>query len=90
MFRKLFMLGLFVFLSTVSAESNNNEYKVAGVNLGDNALNSKDIKILSKELVALKIKGVSICRQLGIVHHRKHTSSNAAKAIIETLHNYKQ
>ena len=45
--------------------------------------------MLSKELIALKIKGISISRQLGFVHHRKHTNSNAAKAIIETLRSNK-
>lgn len=45
--------------------------------------------MLSKELAALKISGVSISRQLGFVNHRKHTNSNAANAIIETLRRYK-
>jgi DNA-binding transcriptional LysR family regulator len=43
--------------------------------------------MLSAELVALKVKGINISRQLGFVFHPSHTLSNAAKAIIETLRN---
>ncbi|WP_455216795.1 LysR family transcriptional regulator [Kaarinaea lacus] len=45
--------------------------------------------MLNQELVALKVKGVSISRQLGIVNHRKHTNSNAARALMETLEKFK-
>lgn len=45
--------------------------------------------MLNEELLALKVKGISICRQLGIVHHCKHTNSNAAKVIIKTLREQK-
>jgi DNA-binding transcriptional LysR family regulator len=41
--------------------------------------------MLSQELVSLNIRDIRISRQLGIVHHRKHTLSNAANAIIEVL-----
>jgi DNA-binding transcriptional LysR family regulator len=41
--------------------------------------------MLSKEIVVLDVKGINISRQLGFVHHPRHTLSNAAKAIIETL-----
>ena len=41
--------------------------------------------MLSDQLSTLKVKGVGLSRQLGIVYHRKHTSSNAAKAIIKIL-----
>jgi len=46
--------------------------------------------MLSEDLVALKIRGMNICRELGIVHHQKHTNSNAAKALIETLRSDKK
>ena len=47
------------------------------------------LTMLSEELVCLKVKGIAISRQLGIVHHRKHTRSNAANALIKTLYSNK-
>jgi len=41
--------------------------------------------MLTRELVQLNVRGIHISRQLGIVHHRKHTLSNAANAIIHVL-----
>ena len=41
--------------------------------------------MLSDELVTLNVKGIKLSRQLGFVFHPRHTLSNAAKAIIETL-----
>jgi DNA-binding transcriptional LysR family regulator len=43
--------------------------------------------MLSAEIVALDVKGITISRQLGFVFHPRHTLSNAATAIIETLRN---
>ena len=41
--------------------------------------------MLSKEIVTLNVNGINISRQLGFVHHPRHTLSNAAKAIIGVL-----
>lgn len=46
--------------------------------------------MLNEELVSLKVRAITMSRQLGIVHHRKHTLSNAAGALIETLRSHKQ
>lgn len=42
--------------------------------------------VRGKELRVLKLQGVNLHRTLGIVHHRARTLSNAAKAMIELLH----
>ena len=42
--------------------------------------------MLDEELVALKIGGMKLSRQLGIVRHQARTLSNAARAMIEALH----
>lgn len=41
--------------------------------------------MLSEELLALKVRGMTLTRQLGIVRHRARTLSNAASAMITTL-----
>ena len=43
--------------------------------------------LLSKELTVLKIPGLSLSRQLGVVWHQQRTLSNAASAMLETLDN---
>jgi DNA-binding transcriptional LysR family regulator len=45
--------------------------------------------MLSKELIPLKIRGITLVRQLGIVRHRARTLSNAASAMINTLQSLK-
>ena len=41
--------------------------------------------MLDKDLVVLKVRGMTLTRQLGIVRHRTRTLSNAASAMITTL-----
>lgn len=45
--------------------------------------------MLNEELVTLKIRGMKMTRQLGIVQHRARTLSNAASAMISTLQSLK-
>lgn len=45
--------------------------------------------MLGKELIPLKIRGITLVRQLGIVRHRARTLSNAASAMINTLQSFK-
>ena len=45
--------------------------------------------MLNEELVTLKIRGMKMTRQLGIVRHRARTLSNAASAMISTLQSLK-
>ena len=45
--------------------------------------------MLDAELVALKVRSISLARQLGTVHHRNRTLSNAAGAMINTLQSMK-
>lgn len=45
--------------------------------------------MLGKELIPLKIRGITLVRQLGIVRHKARTLSNAASAMINTLQSFK-
>jgi DNA-binding transcriptional LysR family regulator len=45
--------------------------------------------MLGKELIPLKIRGITPVRQLGIVRHKARTLSNAASAMINTLQSLK-
>ena len=56
---------------------------MVGVGLGWSVLPRS---MLDQELVALKIRGMKLTRQLGIVRHQARTLSNAARAMIEALH----
>jgi len=55
---------------------------MVGVGLGWSVLPRS---MLNDELLALKIRGVKLTRQLGIVRHQARTLSNAASAMINTL-----
>lgn len=46
--------------------------------------------MLDTELVALPVEGIAIERQLGYIHHREKTLSNAARAFIQLLEDSKQ
>ena len=59
---------------------------MVGVGLGWSVLPRS---MLDEELVALKIRGMKLTRQLGIVRHRARTLSNAASAMISTLQSLK-
>ena len=59
---------------------------MVGVGLGWSVLPRS---MLDDELVALKIRGMKLTRQLGIVRHQARTLSNAASAMISTLHSLK-
>ena len=59
---------------------------MVGVGLGWSVLPRS---MLDEELVALKIRGMKLTRQLGIVRHQARTLSNAASAMISTLHSLK-
>lgn len=59
---------------------------MVGVGLGWSVLPRS---MLDEELVALKIRGMKLTRQLGIVRHRARTLSNAASAMIGTLQSLK-
>jgi len=55
---------------------------MVGVGLGWSVLPRS---MLNEELLALKIHGIKLTRQLGIVRHQARTLSNAASAMINTL-----
>lgn len=55
---------------------------MVGVGLGWSVLPRS---MLNEELLALKIHGIKLARQLGIVRHQARTLSNAASAMINTL-----
>ncbi len=55
---------------------------MVGVGLGWSVLPRS---MLDKELLALKVRSMTLTRQLGIVRHRARTLSNAANAMITTL-----
>ena len=59
---------------------------MVGVGLGWSVLPRS---MLDEELVTLKIRGMKLTRQLGIVRHRARTLSNAASAMISTLQSLK-
>jgi DNA-binding transcriptional LysR family regulator len=59
---------------------------MVGVGLGWSVLPRS---MLDNDLVALKVRGMTLTRQLGIVRHRARTLSNAASAMIGTLHSLK-
>lgn len=59
---------------------------MVGVGLGWSVLPRS---MLDKELLALKIRGMKLTRQLGIVRHQARTLSNAASAMIATLQSQK-
>lgn len=59
---------------------------MVGVGLGWSVLPRS---MLDNELVALKVRGMTLTRQLGIVRHRSRTLSNAASAMIHTLQSLK-
>lgn len=59
---------------------------MVGVGLGWSVLPRS---MLDKELVVLKIRGMTLTRQLGIVRHKARTLSNAASAMIGTLQSLK-
>jgi len=46
--------------------------------------------MLDEELVALKVRGMHLTRELGIVRHRARTLSNAAQAMMGTLRSLKR
>ncbi len=55
---------------------------MVGVGLGWSVLPRS---MLNGELLALKIRGIKLTRQLGVVRHQARTLSNAASAMIATL-----
>ncbi len=55
---------------------------MVGVGLGWSVLPRS---MLNGELLALKIRGIKLVRQLGAVYHQARTLSNAASAMIDTL-----
>ncbi len=55
---------------------------MVGVGLGWSVLPRS---MLNEELLTLKIRGIKLTRQLGIVRHQARTLSNAASAMISTL-----
>jgi len=57
-----------------------------GVGLGWSVLPRS---MLDEELAALKVRGIKLTRQLGIVRHQARTLSNAASAMIATLQSLK-
>lgn len=59
---------------------------MVGIGLGWSVLPRS---MLDDELVTLKIRGMKLTRQLGIVRHQAHTLSNAASAMITTLQSLK-
>jgi len=59
---------------------------MVGVGLGWSVLPRS---MLDEELITLKIRGMKLTRQLGIVRHRARTLSNAASAMITTLQSLK-
>lgn len=59
---------------------------MVGVGLGWSVLPRS---MVDDELVALKIRGMKLIRELGIVRHQARTLSNAASAMIETLESLK-
>ena len=56
---------------------------LVGIGLGWSVLPRN---MLDHDLHALDVPGLSLSRQLGVVRHRARTLSNAAHAMIETLH----
>ncbi len=56
---------------------------MVGVGLGWSVLPRN---MLNEEIIALKIRGIKLTRQLGVVRHQARTLSNAASAMINTLH----
>ena len=68
------------------AGSNQTIKMMVGVGLGWSVLPRS---MLDDELVPLKIRGMKLARQLGIVRHQSRTLSNAASAMIRTLQSQK-
>jgi DNA-binding transcriptional LysR family regulator len=44
------------------------------------------LSMMSEELLALEVDAIELARQLGVVRHRSRTLSNAARAMLDTLH----